>query len=153
MKAPRRPQNRPGTCWKWLMAGPVTWESKRKEELDLLADEHADRGEHRDAAVGDLHVGVALRLGLVDVVEESEGVESILKGAHPFTRPASTAADISENVLPAVTTAFFLSVVAVDLAVGRVELAQTRRVRIARVIWLRFGGEGGGRGEGNGRSS
>ena len=52
--------------------------------LDLLADEHADRGEHRDAAVGDLHVGVALRLGLVDVVEESEGVESILQRSAPF---------------------------------------------------------------------
>merc|ERR1719440_1004377 len=31
-KAPRRPQKRPGPCWKWLMAGPVTLASKRKEE-------------------------------------------------------------------------------------------------------------------------
>jgi|AntAceMinimDraft_5_1070358.scaffolds.fasta_scaffold95156_1 hypothetical protein len=54
-----------------------------KEEaraLDLLADEKAERGEHGDAAVGDLHVSEALRLGLVDVVVETESVDAGAEG-------------------------------------------------------------------------
>ena len=45
--------------------------------LDLLADEEAERGEHGDAAVGDLDVSVALSLAGLDAVEEAEGVESL----------------------------------------------------------------------------
>mmetsp|Transcript_28015 Transcript_28015/g.68959 ORF Transcript_28015/g.68959 Transcript_28015/m.68959 type:complete len:214 (-) Transcript_28015:133-774(-) len=48
--------------------------------LDLLADEEAERGEHGDAAVGDLHVGVALGLALVDAVEEAEDVQALGEG-------------------------------------------------------------------------
>ena len=46
----------------------------------MLTDEEADGGEHGDAAVRDLHVGVALRLGLVDAVEESEHVNTLGAG-------------------------------------------------------------------------
>ena len=45
--------------------------------LDLLADEEAERGEHGDAAVGDLDVSVTLSLAGLDAVEEAEGVDSL----------------------------------------------------------------------------
>ena len=45
--------------------------------LHLFADEEAERCEHGDSAVGDLDVGVALRLRLLDVVEEAEGVDAL----------------------------------------------------------------------------
>ena len=48
--------------------------------LDLLADEEAERREHRDAAVGDLDVRVALGLGLVDAVVEAEEVDALGEG-------------------------------------------------------------------------
>merc|ERR1711943_41644 len=48
--------------------------------LDLLADEEAERGEHGNAAVGDLDVSVALGLAGVDAVEEAEGVDTLGEG-------------------------------------------------------------------------
>jgi hypothetical protein len=45
-----------------------------------LTDEESDSGEHGDAAVGDLDIGVALRLGLVDAVEEAEDVDALGEG-------------------------------------------------------------------------
>jgi hypothetical protein len=46
----------------------------------MLTNDEAEGGEHGDAAVGDLHVGVALRLGLVDVVVEAEQVHALGAG-------------------------------------------------------------------------
>jgi hypothetical protein len=43
-------------------------------------DDEAEGGEHGDAAVRDLHVGVALRLGLVDFVVEAEQVHALRSG-------------------------------------------------------------------------
>jgi hypothetical protein len=67
-------------------AGDISVEEERRP-LDLLANEKAERGKHGDAAVGDLRVGVALRLSLVDVVEEAECVDAgAERGASLFRR-------------------------------------------------------------------
>ena len=54
--------------------------------LDLLADEETERGEHGDAAVGDLHVGETLCLSLVDVVVEAEGIDTVSEGSTTLSR-------------------------------------------------------------------
>ena len=55
--------------------------------LDLLTDEEAEGGEHGDATVGDLDVGVALRLRLLNVVEEAEGVDALWERGAPLHEP------------------------------------------------------------------
>jgi hypothetical protein len=54
--------------------------------LDLLADVEAERGEHGDAAMGDLDVSVTLCLGLVDVSEEAKGVDALREGGASLFR-------------------------------------------------------------------
>lgn len=61
-------------------AGDLRVEEERGA-LHLLAHEEAERRKHGDAAVGDLDVGVTLSLGLVDAVEETEGVDASLEGS------------------------------------------------------------------------
>merc|ERR1711943_3139 len=71
-----------------LDAGGLNGEDEGAEEtpeedggaLDLLADEEAERGEHGNAAVGDLDVRVALGLAGVDAVEEAESVDTLGEG-------------------------------------------------------------------------
>jgi hypothetical protein len=57
------------------------WQKKCDETIGAWepTDDEAERGEHGDAAVRDLHVGVALRLGLVDVVVEAEQVNALVE--------------------------------------------------------------------------
>jgi len=54
--------------------------------LDLLAHEEAKRSKHGNTAVGDLNIGEALRLGLVDVVVEAEGVNAVAEGGASLFR-------------------------------------------------------------------
>ena len=61
-------------------AGDVGVEEERRA-LNLLTDEEAERREHGNATVGDLRVGVTLRIRLVDVVEETEGVDAAVEGS------------------------------------------------------------------------
>ena len=77
-KAPRRPPEGSGDLLEVVdgRAGDVGVEEEGGA-LDLLADEEAERGEHGDAAVGDLDVSVALSLAGLDAVEEAEGVDSL----------------------------------------------------------------------------
>ena len=104
MAAPRRPQKRRGDLLE-VVDGGASHLGVEEEggALDLLTDEEAESGEHGHATVGDLDVGVALSLGLVDAVEEAEEVDALGEGAVPWTRPALVAALMSAYFLPAVT--------------------------------------------------
>mmetsp|Transcript_29621 Transcript_29621/g.73994 ORF Transcript_29621/g.73994 Transcript_29621/m.73994 type:complete len:317 (-) Transcript_29621:14-964(-) len=68
--------------------------------LHLLANEETERGEHGDAAVGDLHVSVALSLRLLNVVVETEEVDPISEWRAALDRASLySRADVGERTV------------------------------------------------------
>ena len=106
--------------------------------LDLLTDEEAEGGEHGDATVGDLDVGVALRLRLLNVVEEAEGVDALWERGAPLHEP------FAHRVLQAVEL-FAPAVTVVLLTLGRRDAEATvrsgARERAQTTVDMSAGGE------------
>ena len=106
MSAPSPIQNGRGTCWKWLMAGPVTWASKRKEEPSTCSPtmKPTEASIARRPWVISTSAYLCASAWSMLLKKPKRSMPSS-KGALPWRRPASTAAPMFAYVWPARGTA------------------------------------------------